>query len=270
VRFRLARALVLLVVGFLPALAAPPAGAGPAPPWFAAAPAARRDVARGAPFVTLVIVPLCDDALIDCGSRLAGRPADLEHNLYWGAAFGQKRFFGRKGSGWEKVDEEKSAGAVLERVVFRRRASGRAWPGAPDAVEQLAVFEAFDGRAIDRALARLFEVAAGGATLKLRDGGRERALRVHVVGWAGHDRLMDGVDPPRVARAAAPIPSFVMACSSEAYFGDPLRRLGSTPLLTTRTLMAPEGYVVDAIVTALGDGAPVAEVRSRAVDAYAR
>jgi hypothetical protein len=33
--------------------------------------------------------------------------------------------------------------------------------------------------------------------------------------------------------------------------------------------MAPEGYVVDALTRALGDGASLAEVRSRTITAYA-
>ena len=45
-----------------------------------------------------VLVPLCDNDQIDCGSTRAGDPDDLGHNLYWGAVFGHKRFFSRKAS----------------------------------------------------------------------------------------------------------------------------------------------------------------------------
>jgi hypothetical protein len=38
----------------------------------------------------------------------------------------------------------------------------------------------------------------------------------------------------------------------------------------TRNLMAPEGYVLDAITKALGEDAPREDVRRRAVEAYAR
>jgi hypothetical protein len=38
----------------------------------------------------------------------------------------------------------------------------------------------------------------------------------------------------------------------------------------TRSLMAPEGYVVDAITRALGENLPRGEVRARAVEAYAQ
>jgi hypothetical protein len=237
-------------------------------PWSRAHAAIARDVARGRPFVTLVIVPLCDDALIDCGGGRAGHPDDLGHNVYWGAVFGQKRFFDRKASAWSRTFDALGSYPVLEHVAFTRKLPP-VWEGGSDASEQIVVFEAYDGRAIDRALGRFFEVAAGGASVTLGDVDHRRTLAVHVVGWAGHNRLMDGVPLPKIAPKGTAIPSFVMACESESYFGAPLRKLGSAPLLTTRTRMAPEGYVVDALVRALGDGASLDDVRSRTIDAYA-
>jgi hypothetical protein len=61
-----------------------------------------------------------------------------------------------------------------------------------------------------------------------------------------------------------------MACYSEPYFGAALRSAGSDTLVMTRNLMAPEGYVLDAITKALGEDAPREDVRRRAVEAYAR
>ncbi len=238
------------------------------PSWFRPHAAIARDVARGRPFVTLVIVPLCDEALIDCGGGRAGHPDDLGHNVYWGAVFGQKRFFDRKTSAWTRASDAIGSYPLLEQVAFARKLPS-SWQGASSATEQLVVFEAYDGRAIDRALARFFEVAAGGASVTIGDAEHRRTLGVHVVGWAGHNRLMDGVPLPKISTKGTSIPSFVMACESESYFGAPLRKLGSTPLLTTKTRMAPEGYVVDALVRALGDAASLDEVRSRTIDAYA-
>src|SRR5262245_50438317 len=62
-----------------------------------AAPAAAEDL-DGKPPVLYVVVPLCSNEQVDCGSTLAGRPGDLEHNLYWGAVFGARRFFERRAS----------------------------------------------------------------------------------------------------------------------------------------------------------------------------
>src|SRR5688500_107265 len=69
-------------------------------PWSADFPTVQEDVRAGRPLVSLVVVPLCSSAQIDCGSAAAGRPGSLEQNLYWGAIFGARRHFDRKRSGW--------------------------------------------------------------------------------------------------------------------------------------------------------------------------
>jgi hypothetical protein len=135
------------------------------------------------------------------------------------------------------------------------------------------VLEAIDGAQIDAAIQRFWGLAEGGGKARWKDGEVTREERIHVVGYAGHNRLMDGIKFPKAAaksRGKQPIPSFVMACASEPYFSPSLRLAGSEPLVMTRSLMAPEGYVVDAITRALGDNLPRAEVRARAVEAYAR
>ena len=175
-----------------------------------------------------MVVPLCDNALIDCGSELAGRPRDLAHNLYWGAVFGQRRFFERKNSGWERV-EVTGAGkdGLLERAVFRRQVSRAPWGGKEgETTEQLVVLEAIDGTAIDSAVQRFFRTATGGGTIRFKDGEQLREERIQVVGYAGHNRLMDGVSLPRPSTSAQarPIPSFVMACISRGLF-----RRGAAP-----------------------------------------
>jgi hypothetical protein len=257
--FALALALLLCVAS--PAAAAP---------WSESFPRVRADVRGGKPFVALVVVPLCSNAQIDCGSGVAGRPGDLRTNLYWGAVFGARRFFDRPRSGWERVAEAKGDGA-LERVVYRRLVPASAWGAQGSSIEQLVVLEAIHGDRIDDAVARLGHVAGEGARVRFRDGDRERDEAVHVVGYAGHNRIFDGTPmPPPPADTARAIPSFVLACYSEAYFAEPLRAAGSLPLVTTRAYMAPEGYAVEATVRALGDDLPAAGVRDAVVRAYAK
>jgi hypothetical protein len=213
-----------------------------------------------------VYVPLCHNDQVDCGSSLAGKPDNLKHNLYWGAVFGQKRFFSRKSSKWSEVAIEKGSGNVLERAVYRRSFPGEPW-GREAPITAWVVFDALHGDAIDEAIDGLYREAASGGVLKLNDG-EERALPVNVVGYAGHNRMMDGKKPP-TTESSAPIPSFVFACYSRSYFEDELKQRGSTLLLSTRALMAPEGYAVDGLVTALAENAPRAELRQAAAKAYA-
>ncbi len=118
-----------------------------------------------------------------------------------------------------------------------------------------------------------WQLGTQGGSVSFADGDAQRSVRVHVAGYAGHNRLMDGLElpgAPAPENAPQPLRSFVLACDSEPYFGQKLRDAGSQPLVTTRSLMAPEGYVVEATVRALGDDESEAGVRARVVHAYAK
>ncbi|EYF08789.1 hypothetical protein [Chondromyces apiculatus] len=253
-----------------PAASIAPAASTAPPPWSAADPRIAAEVKAGKPLVISVIVPLCDGAMLDCGSKPAGLAGDLGRNLYWGAIFGQRRFLDRPKSGWEQVEVKAGEGPLLERAIYRRTGSQAPWGGSAEApLEQLLVIQAVHGKSIDQAVAMFWSTATGGGEVRFQDGGKERVERIQVAGYAGHNRLMDRSAVPLTPALQAPVPAFVMACSSEAYFAAPLSAAGSAPLLTTRVLMAPEGYVVEAMARALGENAPLAGLRARVVDAYA-
>ena len=133
------------------------------------------------------------------------------------------------------------------------------------------MLEAVHGARIDSAVSRFWAFATGGGRVRFRDGERARDERVHVAGYAGHNRLMDGLDLPQGPgfRERA-VPSFVLACYSESYFDEALRGSGSRPLLTTRALMAPEGYAVSATLKGLGDNLAHGALRDGVVREYAK
>jgi len=219
--------------------------------------------AAHAPLVIHVIVPLCSNDQIDCGSPAAGLAGNLRTNLYWGAVFGHRRFFERKKSEFTRIDLARGKGPLLERAVYRRMSEKN--------VEEIVVLDAYHGDSIDQAVEMFWHRATRGGVVHFRDGDKDREERVSVVGYAGHNRLMDGLRLPAVSKdGASPIPSFVLACESEQYFGPSLRTAGSETLVMTRTLMAPEGYVLDAVVRAIGDGAKPTQIRASAVKAYAK
>ncbi len=263
-----------------PAFAAPDEASTEKLPWSHAHPSVVADVARGRPLVVRAIVPLCSNDQIDCGGTAAGRAGDLDRNLYWGAIFGVRRMFDRKRSGWTRVDSMQPQNGPLERIVYRRYVAAKRWGlGAKHSpVEQLVVLDAVHGDDINRAVDGFWSLATTGGDVTFTDGGKKRTVTVHVAGYSGHNRLMDGVDLPKVApKPAAPrhrrrmaMPSFVLACYSEAYFSESLNRAGSRPLVMTRALMAPEGYVLDAVVRALGDNATEVQLRRRVVSTYAK
>ncbi len=60
----------------------------------------------------------------------------------------------------------------------------------------------------------------------------------------------------------------MLACLSERTFGAPLRAAGVPVVLTTAALVAPEAYLTDAVLHAIGDGRDPAGVRERAVASY--
>lgn len=221
------------------------------------------------PLVIHVIVPLCSNEQIDCGSPSAGLPGNLRTNLYWGAAFGQRRFFERKKSEFTRIDLARGKGALLERAVYRRMIAP---PGSESkTLEEIVVLDAYHGDSIDTAVEVFWRRATLGGVVHFRDGDKDREERVSIAGYAGHNRLMDGLRLSTIPKnGASPIPSFVLACESEQYFGEALRAAGSETLVMTRSLMAPEGYVLDAVVRAIGDHARPKQIRASAVKAYAK
>lgn len=247
----------------------------PAQPWSNAYPWVRQDLEGQAPLVVEVLVPLCSNAQIWCGSPWAGQPQSPRTNIYWGAVFGAKTIFGRQGSGWELVEQQRVDEVFLERAIYRRLVRPEPWGlRRSGSIEQIVVLHAVHGSHINRAVEELYKRAARGSTATFVDRGKPRTTRIHAVGYAGHNRLLDGIPfPPALAPARpgdSPIPSFVLACISEKYFAPELRQVGSEPLVMTRTYMAPEGYVVDAVVRGLGENEAIPALRRRVVAAYAK
>lgn len=201
-----------------------------------------------------VFVPLCDNALIACGRRAAGDPRSLEANLYWGAAYGAERFLSRAPGFTVRSRREGAPGsAVLRELVLERT------PGKGERLVRLSL-HAYSGDQIDTALEDFLRAAGGSSPADL-------------VVWAGHDRLMDR-EPPLIQPSPhlLPRPVVVLACMSEQYFGPVLKSLGAPPVVLTRTFMAPEAYLLEALASAVAKYGPTESqhLRTALVEAYAR
>jgi hypothetical protein len=213
-----------------------------------------------APLSLDVFVPLCDAAQLRCGRRAAGDPRSLEGNLYWGAQFGAERFLS-KAPGYKvvgRVDAPDPERPAVLREVLLSRAAGKG--ERPLTLRLLA----YAGDRIDDAL-RDFLHAAGGVQ---PPGG---ATGPDLLVWAGHDRLMD-VRVNGLARGPSPKPVIVLACLSQPYFGPVLEQVGARPLALTRSFMAPEAYLLEALAGAVakrGLEDPEA-VRAALIGAYAQ
>jgi hypothetical protein len=202
----------------------------------------------------LVVVPLCDGGQLSCGRGDLGDPRSLSANLYWGALYGADRFLRRQPdirarAGDVAVDER--ARGVLART-FATRTAG---PGERGVEVELV---AFDGARIDEALATFLRAATGDS--------------YDLVVWTGHDRLMDVPAPAIAPDGPTRTPVVVLACDSERYFGPVLQALAVPAVALTRSFMAPEGYLVDAVldVAARGRATDRAAMRAALIGAYAR
>ena len=211
----------------------------------------------GQPVVIHVIVALCSNEYIYCGGRAKGDPTDLDGNLYWGALFGARRLFDSPHSPWTKVSSTQSSGQILEHIVYKRS-------GGPFGDTYISL-EAWNGNNTDQAIERFWNIATGGGQVSFQG----RSERIHAVGYAGYNRLMDDVELPGPASGQA-IPSFVLAKNSERTFGNKLREAGSFPLITTKGSFAPEGYTITAAARALADNYSARAIRVRMIEEYKR
>lgn len=213
-------------------------------------------------------VALCDNVhqgIVPVSATL-GNGDDAQRNLYWGAAYGVKTFFG-KSKDWEVVDC--AAGPndglyILERCVFKRRDR-----------EAFLVADAYRGSEIKRATESFLQAAAGfaGETLSVTAHGKTYSLNIkgsaNLITYTGHDGLMDFqiTDGPKQQdndeRAA-----IILACASKGYFADSLRRTGAKPLLWTTNLMAPEAYILAAAIDGWLRKETDEQIRIRAAKAY--
>ena len=209
----------------------------------------------------VVVVPLCDGSKLACGKGPAGDPRSLDGNLYWGALYGAERFLGRA-RGFRVIAKTDAPDplqpALLRSVVVERPAA------AGERTVRLTLL-AFDGARIDDALAFFLREV--------------RARRPGLLVWAGHDRLMDVADPdPRSAASSLssssspPANVAVLACVSERFFGPALVARGARAVALTRTFMAPEAYLLEALAhnVAVHGPADRSHLREALLRAYAR
>ncbi len=222
-------------------------------------------VRAGRPIVVHVVVGLVDNDSqgISPVPKQIGDGRSPGTNLYWGAAYGLRTFLRREG--WKDVPTE---GVELPGLL-ERRAFTRTLSRGGKAAQVVLIAEAWDGTDLPAAMRRFFALS-GGAPDEVRVGGAaipaggDSALVV----WVGHNGLMDFEVAEEVRREASPArAAAVFACFSEQYFSARLVRGGASPVVMTRGLMAPEGYVVDGAVWAFVEGRSAPH---GAAEAYAR
>ncbi len=202
-----------------------------------------------------IIVSLADNknqGIVPIPASL-GNGQDPANNLYWGAMYGVNSYLKRQ-DGWQvremKTDSFRPHVLAASAIQF----------GGPDTTFYA---EAWDGAQQRKAIQYFMDLLKNPI-----DG-----LTVFV----GHNPLMDGsvpfpvltksqVDENRISKRKFA----VIACQSRRYFEEGIKATGHIPYVLTEGNMAPEAYVVEAIVRAwMEDGSPQ-KAREYAAAAYAK
>lgn len=221
--------------------------------------------ANGEPWIAHVIVPLCDNdnqGIVPVNASL-GNGQNTRTNLYWGAGYGIRTHFKRTSDWITQLDEVPRTAHLLDRVVWEK-----SFPGGQKVI---LVADAYDGAYMKQALDDFFAYLAGtkSCTLSLNDGRTIQAGKgADLIAFNGHNGLMDvGIEVP-ANRDGIPKDAVMIACISHSYFKEALEYAGGYPLLGTTGLMAPEAYVMRAVLDAWGGGKSGAEIRLAAGAAY--
>ena len=198
-----------------------------------------------------------------------GNGQDAANNLYWGAMYGVKGFFGRS-KNWRKlkIQPHTKHAYILDNAAFQYK-------------DTVFIAQAYDGAKMEMALRDFFASVAGKGSRRFNITGIKNSAESVIVESAGmaevncfvgHNGLMDmRLDniPTRSQRSSRSF-AVVLACKSQPYFAGVLEQLDCVPLITTSGLMAPEAYTLEAILTTFTDDFNVQTIHTAAAGAYAK
>jgi hypothetical protein len=185
-----------------------------------------------------VFVALCDNkyqGIVPVTAKI-GNGQDPVNNLYWGAAYGIKTFFGKSGE-WKLIESKKNpATNILERLIFQHKTKN---------IYLLA--DAYDGQFIKQATIDFLLACSGMGltTIKINDYEIPFAGTSDIVAYVGHDGLMDfSLSTDFKNQNKEQRKAIILACKSKQYFSSHLKSTGAEPLLWSTGLMAPEAYIL--------------------------
>jgi len=202
-------------------------------------------ILRKEPLIVHVYVPLCDNenqGIVPVSASL-GDGKNLKTNLYWGAGYGLKTHF--KKTGWTVIsDDIDTSDVLMERIVFKKSI-------APS-TNIIVIADAYSGDKMQLCLEYFFKNLAEtlNDTVKINDSLSIDLNKSDMVAFTGHNGLMDNNVNELINKNAKQKDAVVIACISHTYFKERLNYLNAYPLVTTTSLMAPEAYVINAIINA--------------------
>jgi hypothetical protein len=219
---------------------------------------------RNSAKVIHVLVALCDNenqGIVPVPAFL-GNGEDPVRNLYWGAAYGVKTYFG-KSAAWQKlVTIPNPKENVLERIVFKYRTQN-----------VFLVADAYRGSKMKETINDFFSALSGEKLENVTVDHQTIQIlgSAELVAFVGHNGLMDfKLEKEIVKKDEAARDAIVLACASRNYFAQHLKKTNAKPLLWTSNLMAPEAYILHDALEGWIRGETNAEVQTRAAAAYAK
>jgi hypothetical protein len=214
------------------------------------------------PFIIRVFVPLCDNVnqgIVPVGASL-GNGKNLKTNLYWGALYGVKTHFLKQG--WKSTFDTIAVNdTILERIVFEK---------IIDEQKVVIIADAYAGDQMAACLNQFFIALADKETdsVTTSNGETYSFYQPDLVAFTGHNGLMDVAVPYQYNQNAKQKDVIILACISHNYFAERLKILKAYPLITTKSLMAPEAYVLNDAIIAWASMKSEDEIYSKALQAY--
>lgn len=221
-------------------------------------------ISAGEPLFVRVFVPLCDNLYqgILPVPKAIGNGQDPNSNLYWGAMYGVRTVFDRADD-WtsEKLDIYTNDSILLDRMLFRKRFTNGS--------DVIVLAEAYDGRQMKKCLTDFFDAARGFGTVsgKLKIPGCDLANPDLVV-FNGHNDIIKSDVMPNRKSANRPRDVAAIACLTDESFTVQLEQMNAYPILMTLSLMAPEGYVLKALIEEWVTEATGDEIHTAVAKAY--
>ena len=221
-------------------------------------------IRKGAPISIHLRVPLCDNdhqGIVPVSEKL-GNGLDLRHNLYWGAKYGVKNYF-KNISPWTLLESKKDINEhILERLIFYRQHSNKA--------RTYLIADAYRGDKMEACLKDFIHSIAGKLPEEIKVGNEliKISSDADLLVFNGHNGLMEH-DIEFVETEDENIRDVsVIGCISHEFFVDHLKHSKGYPLLMTTNLMAPESYVVGAVIDAWVGLKDEQEIRKEAGKSY--
>lgn len=208
-----------------------------------------------------VIVALCDNkyqGIVPVPEKI-GNGQDPANNLYWGCGYGVKTFF-KKSSEWKLIATRKTAGTILERIVFKHTTQN-----------VYLIADAYNGMNIKEATVTFFQSLAGSKKDTLQIGSETIGINGYaaLVAYVGHDGLMDfSLNEKFINTDNKKRDAIMLACVSKKYFATHLAATGANPILWSTGLMSPEAYTLKAAINGYLSGSSAEGIRSYAATAY--